>query len=133
VATRQRDRGAAAVEMAIVLPMLLLVIGGIVDFGRAFFTQVVITNAAREGARAAVVNANVQVRTQSAAYGAAIVTPVNVTYSSGNTDCSGGGSVTVSVTTQPFTWYLLGPALSLVGASGVLPSPLTTSATMECE
>jgi Flp pilus assembly protein TadG len=113
--------------------LLFLMIGGIVDFGRAFFTQVVITNAVREGARAAVVNADVQTRTQSATFGAAIVTPVGVAYSSGNTDCSGGGSVTVSVTTQPFTWYLLGPALSLVGASGVLPSPLKASATMECE
>ena len=45
------ERGAAAVEMAIVLPLLLLVMGGMVDFGRALFTQNVATNAAREGAR----------------------------------------------------------------------------------
>ena len=49
------DRGAAAVELALILPVLLLLIGGVVDFGRAFFAQVVITNAAQEGARAGVV------------------------------------------------------------------------------
>jgi Flp pilus assembly protein TadG len=47
----RRERGAVAVEMAIILPLLLLVVGGIVDFGRAAFTQNVVTNAAREGAR----------------------------------------------------------------------------------
>ncbi len=49
------DRGAAAVELALILPVLLLLIGGIVDFGRAFFAQIIITNAASEGARAGVV------------------------------------------------------------------------------
>ena len=48
---RRRERGAAAVEMALVLPLLLLVLGGMIDFGRALFTQNVATNAAREGVR----------------------------------------------------------------------------------
>ena len=47
------ERGAAAVELAIILPVLLLVIGGIIDFGRFFYTQIQVTNAAREGARMA--------------------------------------------------------------------------------
>ena len=47
----RRERGAVAVEMAIILPLLLLVIGGIADFGRMLFTQNIVTNAAREGAR----------------------------------------------------------------------------------
>jgi Flp pilus assembly protein TadG len=48
---RQRERGASAVEFALVLPFLLLLIGGMVDFGRFFFTQNIVVNAAREGAR----------------------------------------------------------------------------------
>lgn len=47
----RRERGAAAVEMAIVLPLLLLILGGVVEFGRAMFLQNMATNAAREGAR----------------------------------------------------------------------------------
>ena len=46
--------GAELVEFALVLPILLLVFGGIVDFGLLLQRQQVITNAAREGARLAV-------------------------------------------------------------------------------
>ncbi len=46
-----RERGAALLELALVLPLLLVVIAGIVDFGFAFQRFEVITNAAREGAR----------------------------------------------------------------------------------
>lgn len=45
------ERGAAAVEFAIVLPLLLIFVGGIVDFGRLFYAEIMVTNAAREGAR----------------------------------------------------------------------------------
>jgi len=45
------ERGAAALEMAIVLPLLLILIGGIVDLGRLFFAEIMVTNAAREGVR----------------------------------------------------------------------------------
>ena len=44
-------RGAAAVEFALVLPLLLLLLGGIIDFGFAFNTQISLTHAAREGVR----------------------------------------------------------------------------------
>jgi len=46
--------GAELVEFALVLPILLLVFGGIVDFGLLLLRQQVVTNAAREGARLAV-------------------------------------------------------------------------------
>jgi len=49
---RKRDeRGAALVEFALCVPLLLVVIAGIVDFGFVFQRYEVITNAAREGAR----------------------------------------------------------------------------------
>lgn len=60
------ERGAAAVEMALMLPVLILLIGGIVDFGRAYYTQIMLTNAAREGARAAVVLADPVARAAAA-------------------------------------------------------------------
>lgn len=49
---RRSDRGAAAVEMAIVLPLLLLLVFGAIDFGRMYFTQITLTASAREGVRA---------------------------------------------------------------------------------
>ena len=45
------DHGAAAVELALVLPILILLLGGIIDFGFAFNTQISLTHAAREGVR----------------------------------------------------------------------------------
>ena len=48
------ERGAALLEAAITIPMLLLVSVGIFEFGRAYQTWQVLTNAAREGARLAV-------------------------------------------------------------------------------
>jgi Flp pilus assembly protein TadG len=46
-----RERGANLVEMALILPLLLLLLAAIADFGRAFNSYIVINNAAREGAR----------------------------------------------------------------------------------
>src|SRR5215472_2536784 len=48
----RRDRGAAAVEFALVLPVLLLIIFGIIDFGRMLYTQITLTQAAQASARA---------------------------------------------------------------------------------
>jgi Flp pilus assembly protein TadG len=50
---RQAQRGAAAVETAIVLPVLLFVLFGLIDFGRMIRAQIDLTQAAREGVRAA--------------------------------------------------------------------------------
>jgi len=46
-----KDLGQSLVELALILPVLMLILMGIVDFGRAFNARIIITNAAREGAR----------------------------------------------------------------------------------
>jgi Flp pilus assembly protein TadG len=46
--------GVAAVEFAIILPILMLIIFGMIEYGYMFYVDMVITNAAREGARAGV-------------------------------------------------------------------------------
>ena len=48
-------RGGALIEFVLVLPILLLLVGGLVDFGILFYNKQVITNASREGARAGIV------------------------------------------------------------------------------
>ncbi len=45
------ERGVAAVEFSLVLPLLLLIVFSLIDFGRIFFVQVSITSASREGVR----------------------------------------------------------------------------------
>jgi len=53
--SRRDGRGQALVELALILPILLMLLLGIFEFGRAWNTKQVITDAAREGARLAVV------------------------------------------------------------------------------
>lgn len=50
--SRNRTAGQALVEFAFVLPVLLLLMVAIIDFGLIFYTQITVTNAAWEGARA---------------------------------------------------------------------------------
>ena len=49
-----RRRGQALVEFAMVLPLLLLLLMGLIEFGRAWNLHQVVTDASREGARHAV-------------------------------------------------------------------------------
>ena len=51
----KNQNGAAAVEFAIVLPLLILLVFGIIEFSVAFYDKAMITNASREGARAGIV------------------------------------------------------------------------------
>ena len=52
--TRCRQRGAAAVEFAVILPLLVVLVFGMIEFGIMFYNKAVITNASREGARAGI-------------------------------------------------------------------------------
>ena len=51
----KRQDGVVAVEFVILFPLFLLIIAGIVEFGHLFYVRHTLTNASREGARAAVV------------------------------------------------------------------------------
>ena len=53
-----QQRGAAAVEFALVLPLLLALLVGTLDMGLMLYDKAVITNASREGARAGIVLRN---------------------------------------------------------------------------
>jgi Flp pilus assembly protein TadG len=51
----QNQKGQALVEFALVLPLLVMILAGLVDFGFLFYNKQVIANASREGARAGIV------------------------------------------------------------------------------
>ena len=71
-----RQSGQEAVEFAILLPVLILIVFGVLDLGRAFHAAIVITNAARVGARYAMEypsdTAGIKAATQSEAEGSGI-------------------------------------------------------------
>ena len=58
--------GAAMVEMALVLPLFLMLILGIIEFGRAMMVANLVTNAAREGARMAVLDGSTNTEVNNA-------------------------------------------------------------------
>lgn len=69
---RRDERGAAVVEFALILPVLVLFVFGIVEFGRAYSARIELTAAVREGARAVALgagNADAQNATKDGAPG----------------------------------------------------------------
>lgn len=142
---RGRDeRGAALLEMALTLPILLLVCVGILEFGRAYQTWQVLTNAAREGARVAVLpgmdSAAVTSRVQE--YMAAGQLPkaasAKVTVNPGTVSIGGGATEPASVVTvaYPFDFVVLNPIAKLATGNTITASDsitMTASATMRNE
>lgn len=54
----KKEEGQAVVEFALVLPLLILLIFGMVDFGWLFYNKIEVNNASREGARYAAIHWN---------------------------------------------------------------------------
>lgn len=65
---RDTEAGQALVEFTMILPIFLILLFGLVDFGRGFYTWLVVTNAAREGARTAAVQSD-EAKVDSRIYG----------------------------------------------------------------
>lgn len=98
---RANERGAAAVEFGLILPVLLLLVGGIIDFGIMYNRQIVLTNAARDGVRQVAANSsNGWTQTQIQNRIAAAASPLTVgTYTLERSTDNGS---TFSATTN---WY----------------------------
>ena len=137
------QRGTALVETALTLPILLLVSVGIFEFGRAYQTWQVLTNAAREGARVAILpNAAADAsQTRARAYlqsgqlsnaAAATITVDSVQIAIGAGTTATASRVTVS---YPFEFIVLQPVAQLVVAGTLTGAPIvmTASAAMRNE
>jgi Flp pilus assembly protein TadG len=137
--------GAALVEFALVAPLLLVIIAGIVDFGFLFQRYEVVTNAAREGARlgslpgyvtcaspstspatAPAVDARVRSYVQqglalSSLTGVMPTGAVEVTCPALTLALAGGGTATVSTVlvevTYTHNFMMLGPMLALINGN----------------
>jgi len=63
---RRKRRATAAVEFAVVAPVFLLLVFGMIEYGRMVMVQQIITNASREGARTAVLDGSTTSSVQTA-------------------------------------------------------------------
>jgi hypothetical protein len=122
------------VELAIAMPILLWFALGTMDFGRVFYTYLGLTNAAREGARAATMAAPACDSTVLSAVRSTVTSeqqglfPASVPVSVIGLNCSASDRRTVSITNYPFQPVTPFIAQALGDATGVIR--LTTSATL---
>jgi Flp pilus assembly protein TadG len=127
---KNREKGVAAVEFALILPLLLLVLFMIIEFSIALYDKAVITNASREGARSGIVNASAGSRPTAGAIAAVVNSYCGSNLISfGPSACVNPGDLlTVNVT---YTYDFL----VLPNFMGSLPTGLTLTGNtvMRCE
>jgi Flp pilus assembly protein TadG len=129
-AWRRGERGATAVEFAVILPILVVLVFGIIAFGFGFARWVALTNGAREGARYMAVN--------SAGEAGAEAEAITRAQQWANLPCAGGGctysstscapgveDASFSITMNEFSPFDV-PFLPTLGF------PLTSTAVMQC-
>lgn len=139
------DRGSELIELAVVLPILLLVFAAIIDFGLLFQRYEVITNAAREGARVGVLpgyqttdvqsRVNDYLNTSGLNSALATVTVQGVAPGAAMTTTAGTQTINVVrvVVAYPSQFSALGPIAGLVGGSGWTNLNLRAGSTMRAE
>jgi len=140
------ERGTAAVEMALVMPLLLFVIFALVDLSRAYDTKIQLSQAAREGVRLVAMQstADVNVRIAQAAPSLDFVTPpsgISIQYLDSAGAVVAGGSCTTSgvvnarvTVTTGFVWITGISSMSRFFGPATFPTPSQQSAigVMQC-
>jgi Flp pilus assembly protein TadG len=132
---KQNERGAAAVEFALLLPVLLTILYGIIEFGMIMYGREVVTNASREGARAGIIQVSPkptsgEITTIATNYLTGTgINPSQVTIA---VTGAGGASPAMLTVTATYNYPWLVPYIPTVLG---LPSPLpiTMSTTMRNE
>jgi Flp pilus assembly protein TadG len=129
--TGDAESGAAAVEMALLLPVLLLILFGIIDFGRALNTQIALTQASREGVRRLALGSTAN-PTSVVQASASSVSGISVAY----TTCPASpGPTSVATVTASKTFSYITPisgVLNLLGFSSLAAPVITGRAEMRC-
>jgi len=135
------ERGQALLETAMVLPIMLLIAVGIFEFGRAFQTWQILTNAAREGARIAVMPgtpvSDVQSRVVNYMHDGQLLdaTTSMIAVNQGVTmtiSPTSTASATLVTVNYPFSFVMLNPVARMISSTGTLgASPFTMVASAQ--
>ncbi|WP_309108590.1 pilus assembly protein [Arthrobacter sp.] len=116
----ERARGAIAVEFALVAPILLALVAGIVEFSHAYNLQISVTQAAREAARTMAITNSQDEAEEAAANGAPGLDTDTFVYDFTPETCSEDETVTVSVSYTANTLTgLFGSAVTLTGVGAM--------------
>lgn len=138
-----RERGSAMIETALTLPLMLLLSVSVFEFGRAFQYWQILTNAAREGARIAVLpgtsDESVAARVEAYLEAGQLAAPesASVTIARNEQISIGDGTASASTVTvsYPFAFVALQPVARLLASDTTIGGPITmdASATMRNE
>ena len=134
VIKRRKERGAALIESAITIPIILLVSVSIFEFGRAYQTWQVLTNAAREGARVSIIQGKTDdevraaVRTYMDVGGLPLANDASVTITLERAVPIGANDASRISITYPFSFIVLDPVMKLVTPSSTQGNALTMGA-----
>ena len=128
----KNERGAALLEAAVTIPLILLISVAIFEFGRAYQTWQVLTNAAREGARVAVLAGTTDTQVSDAVRNYMTVgrldkaasAPIDINRAA-PLGINTGSSVTIN---YPFDFIVLGPVARLVAPTSTAGDSLIMSA-----
>ncbi len=120
---RRNERGAAAVEFALILPVLLFLFAGIAELGRVFYLQATLAGAAREGVRVMALqdNAPAAVTAVKSAAGSVALSDGQIVVSPGSGACKSTpeapvqATVTITFTTPLMTTLFPLTSLTLHG------------------
>jgi Flp pilus assembly protein TadG len=133
------ESGAELIEFALIFPTLLLVMLGIIDFGFLFQRYEVLTNAAREGARVAILPGygagDVQARVTQYLTSAGMPGTATVTVGAAQPLAVGSHCITVRPVTVAYdhNFLFVGPIVGLLGGSGFTNKTLHATSAMRTE
>ncbi len=125
VNVRTQRRGVALVELAIVLPLLMLMLLGIIEFGSVFYVRSTMLHGAREAARSLAVRAATAVEAEQIALDhlAGLNLVFTITVTEPDPGIPGDRTTAVQITT-PLNPALAGDPLGIFGA-GILQAKVT--------
>jgi len=125
------NKGQSLLELALLLPVLLIILAGVIDLGRLYYVHVAITDAAAEGAAYAATHppedeeskSEIRARAQAASHGLVEIESADQI----EIDCvstASGETVTVSV---HYDFKIMMPFINIIVSDGVLPLEATAS------
>ena len=139
---RRGERGQTLVEFALIMPVFLILLFGLADFGRGFYAYLIVTNAAREGARSAAVRddaATIDNKVYSSFCSAAsppsgcAIGPSGISITRTNVQGTKGSEAKVQVS-YVFTFVTpIGTMLSIIGGSNLTAPTITSTTSMRLE
>lgn len=126
------ERGAASVEFALLVPILIMLVFGVMEFSRAYNVQVSLTNAAREGVRSVALNKSQdtpenQEKARKAARDAATAAAAHLTPALKDSDitfspasCTAGSQIKVDINYNLTTMTGIAGPFALLGTGTML-------------